>query len=282
MRPSRTTLPLSALCGFSLLILLVIGTMSGRPGSAQSAIKVAPGVSLTVAATGLGGPRGLLFAPSGDLYVAEQTSGDIARIAPDGRVTRVAKGLSDPHDLALDTKGNVYVAETGTNRVARISPAGAVTTYIAGLAAPVDLDFNPQGELLVCELGSGKVVAFKSPKSKRVVASGLKGPHGLAFKSGFTYINEWTGNRIVKLNPQGRVESVAQLEVPVGLAFGKSGDLYVSQPQVGKVARIKPDGTLITLIEGAQLPHDPAFDAAGNLYIGETGTGRILKLTGDF
>lgn len=282
MRSPRRILVLLTVCGLPLLILLIIGLPSGRPSFAQPAIKVASGVSYTVMATGLAGPRGLLFASSGDLYVAEQTSGDIARIAPDGRVIRVAKGLADPHDLALDPRGNVYVAETGTNRVARISPAGKVTTYIAGLAAPVDLDFNPQGELLVCELGSGKVVAFKSPKTRRVVASGLKGPHGLAFKSGFTFINEWTGNRIVKLDPKGRVEPVAQLEVPVGLAFGKSGDLYVSQPQVGKVARIKPDGTLITLIEGAQLPHDPAFDAAGNLYIGETGTGRILKLTGDF
>ncbi len=93
-----------------------------------------------------------------------------------------------------------------------------MTTYIAGLAPPVDLDFNPEGELLVCELGRGRVVAFQSPETFRVFASGLQGPHGLAFgRSGVTFINDWSGNRIVKVGPEGRVEAVAEVEVPVGL-----------------------------------------------------------------
>lgn len=266
----------------SLLILVVTEMTWAQRSDAQSAIRVAPGVSYTVAVTGLAGPRGLFFAPSGDLYAIEQTSGDVAKITRDGRVTRVAKGLSDPHDLTLDAQGNLYVADSGANRVARISPAGVVTTYIANLERPVDLDFNPQGELLVCELGSGRVAAFKSPKEMRVVASNIQGPHGLAFKSGFTFINEWSGNRIVKVGPDGRVERVADVEVPVGLVIGKSGDLYVAQPQVGKVSRIKPDGTRVTLMEGLKEPRDPAFDAAGNLYVAESGAGRILKLTGNF
>ena len=134
-----------------------------------------------------------------------------------------------------------------------------------------------------CGLGRGRVAAFRSPEKVRVVVSGLRGPHGLAFdKSGVTFINEWSGNRVVKVSPGGRVEPVADVEVPVGLALGRSGDLYVAQPQVGKVSRIKPDGTRITLIEGLNGPRDPAFDAAGNLHIAETGAGRILRLTDSF
>lgn len=270
-------------CGLALVLLGAMGLALARKSPAQSVPKAISVVTYTVVVTGLAGPRGLLFAPSGDLYVAEQTSGAIAKIAPDGRVTRIAKGLADPHDLAIDAEGNLYVAETGANRVARISPAGAVTTFIAGLAKPVDLDFNSNGELLVCELGRGSVTAFTTPEKSRVVASGLKGPHGLAFgKSGITFINDWSGNRIVKVGPEGRMEPVADVEVPVGLALGRSGDLYVAQPQIGKVSRIKLDGTRITVIEGLSGPRDPAFDAAGNLHVAETGAGRILRLTGDF
>jgi hypothetical protein len=65
-------------------------------------------------------------------------------------------------------------------------------------------------------------------------------------------------------------------------AIGKSGNLYVAQPQAGKVSRIKMDGTRITLIEGLNEPRDPAFDEAGNLYVAETGAGRIIKMTGEF
>lgn len=74
----------------------------------------------------------------------------------------------------------------------------------------------------------------------------------------------------------------AEVQRPVGLAFGPSGDLYVAQPQVGKVSRIKPDGTATTLLQGLKEPRDPAFDASGNLYVAETETGRILKLTGAY
>jgi len=183
----------------------------------------------------------------------------------------------------LDASGFLYVADTGANRVARVSPEGLVTVYIPGLNFPVDLAFHPNGELFVCELYSGTVTAYQSQKKIRPVASGLKGPHGLAFDSaGNTYINEWSGNRIVKADRSGRVQTIAEVEDPVGIAIGKSGDLYVAQPQAGKVSRVKMDGTRLTLIEGLNEPRDPAFDEAGNLFVAETGAGRVLKMTGDF
>ncbi len=268
--------------GVLLFNLVALGLVLAHQSYAQSAIKVAPGVIYTVAVEGLAGPRGLLFAPSGDLYVVEQASGEIAKIAPDGRVTRIAKGFSNAHDIAMDAEGNLYVAETGAGRVARISPTGEVTTYIASLSVPVDLDFNPRGELLVCELGSGKVMAFTSPEKGRVFAG--FGAHGLAFgNSGVTFVNDYAGSRIVKVGPDGRVETIAAKVVgPVGLALGRSGDLYVAQRKLSKLSRIKPDGTRIILMDGLNAPRDPAFDASGNLYVAETGAGRILKLTGDF
>ena len=159
----------------------------------------------TVYANDLDGPRGLVFGPSGELYVAEQSGGSVARIGTDGRVTRIAKGFSHPHDLAIDAKGTLYLAEFGADRVATISPAGVVATYIDKVPSPVDLDFSPQGELLVCELYKGRVVAFRDRQMVRVVASGLSWPHGLAFgKGGEIFINENTGNRINKLFRESR------------------------------------------------------------------------------
>src|SRR3990172_7346025 len=130
---------------------------------------------------------------------------------------------------------------------------------------------------------AGTLTAYKSAKKVKVVASGLDKPHGLAFdNTGVTYINEWSGNRLLKMDQKGRLQPVATVEDPVGVAIGKSGDLYVAQPQAGKVSRVKMDGTRVTLIEGLNEPRDPAFDEAGNLFVAETGAGRILKMTGDF
>lgn len=279
----RYGVPAVGIRGLSILTLVTLVIAWDPRCEAGSEVRPVSVVGYTVIATGLNGPRGLIFSPSGDLFAAEQSGGTVARITPDGRVSRIAKGFSAPHDLAFDASGYLYVADTGANRVARVSPQGTVTTYITGLNAPVDVAFHPNGELLVCELYAGTVTAYKSAKKVKVVASSLDKPHGLAFdRTGGTYINEWSGNRILKVDQEGRLHPVADVEDPVGITIGKSGDLYVAQPQAGKVSRVKLDGTRITLIEGLNEPRDPAFDEAGNLFVAETGLGRILKMTGDF
>ena len=269
--------------GLSILLLVTFVIAWAPRCQAGSEIRSGTGMGYTVFATGLAEPRGLLFSRSGDLFAVEQSGGTIVRITPVGVVNRFAKGFTAPHDLAFDASGYLYVADTGANRVARVSPEGAVTAYITGLNVPVDLAFHPNGELFVCELYAGTVTAYESAKKVKVVASGLDKPHGLAFdNTGNTYINEWSGNRILKMDRKGRLHPVATVEDPVGVAIGKSGDLYVAQPQAGKVSRVKMDGTIVILIEGLNEPRDPAFDEAGNLFVSETGAGRILKLSGDY
>jgi sugar lactone lactonase YvrE len=279
----RSIFPAAVFRGLSFLLLVTFVIARTPCCEAGAEIRPVSDMEYKVFATGLAGPRGLLFSSSGDLFAVEQSGGTIVKITPDGRVSRIAKGFSAPHDLAFDASGYLYVADTGAHRVARVSPEGSVTTYIAGLNAPVDLAFHPNGELFVCELYAGTVTAYKSAKKVKVAASSLDKPHGLAFDStGVTYINEWSGNRILKMDLKGRLQTIATVEDPVGIAIGKSGDLYVAQPQAGKVSRVKADGTRITLIEGLNEPRDPAFDAAGNLFVAETGAGRILKMTGDY
>ena len=85
------------------------------------------------------------------------------------------------------------------------------------------------------------------------------------------------------------MSSDGQLEVfagdagmPVGIALGQSGDLYMAQRSDGKVVRVRKSGTRLTLLDRLKSPRDPAFDAAGNLLIAETETGRVLKLVGKY
>src|SRR5512144_2961277 len=148
----------SCLSAVVALVAAIAPSAQERGVLAADAAGAAP---YTVFASGIAGPRGLVFASSGDLFVAEQSGGSVARIDREGRVTRIARGFSHPHDLAFDAQGNLYVADSSANRVARIAPAGEVATYLSDVEFPVDLDFSPQGELLVCELYRGRVVAYK-------------------------------------------------------------------------------------------------------------------------
>ncbi len=115
----RHRFPPIGIRGLSIPALVILVIASVPPCEAGSEIRPVSGMGYTVFATGLNGPRGILFGPSGDLFAAEQSGGTVARITPDGRVSRVAKGFSAPHDLAFDVSGYLYVADTGANFVRR-------------------------------------------------------------------------------------------------------------------------------------------------------------------
>jgi hypothetical protein len=69
----------------------------------------------------------------------------------------------------------------------------------------------------------------------------------------------------MRVEPGGAARTVAKVDRPVGLVFGKRGELYVASPVAGKMSMVKPDGCMVTLLLGLEEPRDPAFDAAGNL-----------------
>jgi len=77
-----------------------------------------------------------------------------------------------------------------------------------------------------------------------------------------------------------------QVESPVGIAFGPSGDLYVSDnsgPEGGAVKRISADGRCTTLSSGTEterfaLPNDIAVDASGYVYVAATCSNTIFRI----
>jgi streptogramin lyase len=64
------------------------------------------------------GPDGSVFVCGG--FQIRQ----IFRISPSGEVSIVASELGDPGGIVLDREGALYVAETALHRIIRISPAG--------------------------------------------------------------------------------------------------------------------------------------------------------------
>lgn len=124
--------------------------------------KVSQGTIQTIAGTGRrdftgdGGPatsashssvRGLVVAPSGELFLADTSNDRIRRIALDGTINTVAgtgtrgfsgdggpatsAAINGPEGLALDAAGNLYFADWGNSRIRRLSTDGRIGT-IAG------------------------------------------------------------------------------------------------------------------------------------------------------
>ena len=83
---------------------------------------------------------------------------------------------------------------------------------------------------------------------------------------------------IYKITPKAAVTPfVTDIMNATGLAFGLTGDLYVSSRFEGNVYRVNPAGHTETFIEGMGIATGIAFDHDGNLYVGDR-SGSIFKI----
>ena len=71
------------------------------PPTPSKILKFTPDGEESDFATDLGGPRGLAFDRSGNLFAAELLAGEILKFTPDGNQTLFASGIPTPEFLAF-------------------------------------------------------------------------------------------------------------------------------------------------------------------------------------
>ena len=69
--------------------------------------------------------------------------------------------------------------------------------------------------------------------------------------------------------------------LPVGLAFDRAGDLYVTDRQLGSLFRIKPWGQLLVLSEGMNKPEGVAVGIAGEIFVADAGASVVYRIDAD-
>ena len=245
---------------------------ANAPGSHKIFEFTAPDM-YTVYASGLDNPRGLAFDSIGNLFATTDHNADdidlgkVLKFNPRNHVNTVGSAAHFFFEgLAIDIAGNAYVMANDDR-----SPTGASTIF----------KFTPNGDRIV--FGS-------------IPAQGW----GLAFDSaGNLYAAEGGvgigGERtIYKFAPDGTrtvfadSDQFAEGEYPVGLAFDKSGNLFVSietfspDPGADSIVYFTPSGMRVSppFATGLTFPRGLAFDSLGNLFVAEANAipdGDILK-----
>ena len=171
------------------------------PKPADAIVKLPPGFSLSVFATGTTGARKMLLAPNGDILLSLTQSNKIVVMHPsaDGshaeKITTYAQGLVLPHGMAFypDAKNPkwLYVAET--NRLVRYAykigdtQASGVPEIVVPQLSPVaggghfsrDVAFSPDGKKMYVSVGSQSNVAEDMPKKSAAEAKAWESAHGL-------------------------------------------------------------------------------------------------------
>src|SRR5262245_46863063 len=207
---------------------------------------------------------------------------------------KIADNLHPVANPAIDRDdGSIYVTLSGTRgqkvpvSIYKISPDDKISPFISDIVNPTGLAFNRDGTLFVTSRYDGTLYKISQFKEVQTVSSDLGIATGIAFDPrGDVYIGDRSGT-IFRVNEIGESRPFASLEPSVAayhLAFGPSGDLFVTGPTVSSfesIFRIDPMGNLSKFYTGLGRPQGLAFDAEGNLYVAASLRGHrgIIRIT---
>lgn len=257
-------------------------------------------------------PNGLAVNSQGDLYLTDIGTHRVLRLTKAGRLSVIAgtgesgfsgdggpatkAQLHTPHDLLFDREGNLLIADTGNQRIRRLDRQGVITTIA----------------------GDGK--ALQSNYNGTAPATSLNNPQSIALtKDGELLIADTYNSVVRKLDKQGKLTifagsvagyggdggpaDKAQMNLPMAVAVGPDGSVYVSDAGNSRIRRIAPDGKISTIVgygppadtygggyagDGGPAAKGKIFsatdlkcDAAGNLYIVDSGNHRLRVVRND-
>ena len=257
-------------------------------------------------------PWGIALSPDGTIYIADPGNRRIRRVGPDGIISTVVgtgtQGyggdggpatqalLNGPSGVAVGPDGSIYIADTNNFSIRRVGPDGIITTVAGSGAQGYGGDGGPATQAL------------------------LNGPSGVAVgPDGSIYIADTNSFSIRRVGPDGIITTVAgtgtdgyggdggpatqaMLSLPVGVALGRDGSLFIADTNNNRIRKVGPDG-IITTVAGNTTPgfygggysgdgglatqawlNQPSGVAVGpdgSIYIADTQNGRIRRVGPD-
>jgi glucose/arabinose dehydrogenase len=249
------------------LYVSVNGAICGRHCSdfTGSISEYTPDGMQSTFASGLARPRGLAFDSSGNLFAAvnyfappNQRHGRILKFPPLGHQSVLGNvALSIIEGLVTDTGGNIFaMAQSASSTIGDVSniykfaPDGTRMLFDSVGAGGFDLALDSAGNLYAAVADEQTIYKFAT-----------------------------NGTRSVFAGPSAFTENA----FPVGLAFGSTGNLFVStegDPGNDTILEFTPNGMESTFATGLTNPRGLAFDGSGYLFVVESNPapdGDILK-----
>lgn len=258
-------------------------------------------------------PRAITSNAAGILYVADTEDQRIRRIALDGTVTKLSglgtSGFKDgtagtsrfwnPSGIALKGDGSIlYVADRFNQRIRIVSTTDGSAGTLAG-DAPPPVFGDPKATGGFAD-GWGAAAQFDEPVGIAV------GPDT------YLYVCDSANNRIRRISPAGDVTTVAgqaaagsadgvgaaaSFNVPLGIAVGGDGALYVTEGAGNRIRKIVLSGGIGTvstfagsgtagLQNGAvadarfQSPFGIAVDMLGHVYVADSKNHVVREIFG--
>ena len=205
----------------------------------------------------------------------------------------IADNLHPVANPAIDAEGNIYVTFSGSRgqkvpvAIFKIDTNYNIKPFLADMMNATAIAFDRQGEMYVSSRFDGTVYNVTSGGNMSSFAEGMGVATGMAFdRQQNLYVGDRSGT-IFKIARDRQIFVFATLEPSVSayhLAFGPTGDLYVTGPTTSSfdsVYKVDPHGTVTTFYRGLGRPQGLAFDINGNLFVAASLAGKrgIVKIT---
>ncbi len=183
----------------------------------------------------------------------------------------------------------VEPAASQTNEV-KMNQKPVISLLAQDLDFPEGPAFDPQGTLWCVELLGGNLVRLEAGQLQRFPTNG--NPNGLAFdRKGRAWICDSGQNAIRRFDPTSETwETLADsldgqpLQAPNDLCFDLAGNLLFTCPnfadtrQVGYIACLKPDGSVLRIGEGFYRPNGLGLlDGGKSLVVADTYQKALFK-----
>lgn len=198
--------------------------------------------------------RGLVFAPDGDLLVADQDGDRILSVSEDGHVQVVASavvGIDHPSGLTLGPRGQLYVVSPLSSTVDVYARSGSGYTFVDSLAVattPNDALIDASGDLFVASNFPPQIQRYNESHAFVDAVGALfttAGPMA-TWQGGAIVVSDFTANtiRIRGIETFSTLPSDPAIVGPWGLTAAPNGNLVVACYGGDRVVAIGADGTV--------------------------------------
>lgn len=207
------------------------------------------GTSLGVFAnTQMSQPRGLVFDPTGNLYVANQLNNTISKYNSSGVYqSKITSNVSSPQGLAYYAN-NLYAANGNSTGISKFNASGGFVSTVASSVYQSHAEvFDNLGNLYI-SYGSQVDKYNSSGTYLSTITTGIDFPYGLATDSARNlYVANSNNNTITKYNSSGTLLSTISQNVnsPIGITLDSQGYLYVVNNGL-VITKYSPAGAYLT------------------------------------
>ncbi len=260
--------------------------------------------------------RDIAVDPGGGFYIVWGNL--VSKVGPTGTVSLAAGGgssafgdgglanqarLRKPSGLARDLAGSLYIADTKNHRIRKAAVSGIITTVAgtgesgysgdggaavsARLNAPGGVAVDPSGALYIADTSNHCIRKVTLDGIIQTVAgtlAELDSPAAVFVGPGGTlYIADSGNHRVRKVTTDGRISTVVTGSGAIGgLVLDRQGNLYFTEPDLGRVSRLSAGGEPARILSDPApiwtTPRGLAVDDAGSLYVADAGAQEVIRV----